>query len=543
MIKATRIVQTLVLLALIVASCAPVGAPNAPAGVTPTAPAPPTERPSHGGTLTLITPEPPPHFDMHQQTPLIALGPLSPNYSLLVKRDPKDLSKVVPDLAEKWETSPDGLAVTFTLRKDVKWHDGKPFTAADAVASLDRILSPPKGIVTAWRELFPNVARVEQQGDYVIRVILKRPQASLLSMLSFDPIQIYPKHVLDAQLDMKKSVVGTGPFKFKGYVPGISFESVRNPDYYLKGLPYLDGLKYVIVKDPSAQLAAFRTGQIDVGWPGLHQLEPKEIEEVRKTTNLRIYEKLVPIANYLALNNQQKPFNDVRVRRAVDLVIDRQAVSALIGQGAGVVGWYMMPGTVWAVSDADLGKKAGYRQPKNEDIAEAKRLMTEAGYPKGFSTSLITRGLPRWARLAEVVQDQLKPIGVTTSIRLEEYGTLISHLKSKQFEMTIYTAGAALADPDAWLGAQYVTGSVQNYAAFRNERFDKLFTDQSVTEDFQKRRALVLEMQNILAEQAPLTVLFWENWAWVLNPRLRGFVVPADSQKLGLRFDNMWLAP
>jgi peptide/nickel transport system substrate-binding protein len=207
------------------------------------------ETPKYGGVLTQDTFADPPHFDLHQSETITALLPLAPCYSRLIQPDPFDVDKLIPDLAERWDISKDGKVYTFHLRRGVKFHHGKPLAAEDVKASWDRIISPPKGVFSVRKLIFEAIGGIEAPDAQTVRFVLKRPNWSLLTNMAHGWNVIFPKDILDAKGDMKRDVVGTGPFKFKQYVRGVSLEVERNPDYHVKGRPYLDGVKTFFIPD------------------------------------------------------------------------------------------------------------------------------------------------------------------------------------------------------------------------------------------------------------------------------------------------------
>ncbi|MDP2952768.1 MAG: ABC transporter substrate-binding protein, partial [Chloroflexota bacterium] len=313
----------------------------------------------------------PPNFDAHQNTSINMLGPLGPAYNLLVQYDDQDPSKIVPDLAEKWDVSPDGSAITFTLRRGVLWHDGKPFTAADVKATLDRIVSPPKGVFSPRAGSFGAIKEVKVVDDYTVQVALKYPTASLLYNIGVGFNWIMPKHILDERGDMKKSVVGTGAFKFTRFMSGVSTDLEKNPQYFAPGLPYLDGITTYVVPDPGARFAALRTGQLDYihAYPAITPVEAEIIERDK----LPIVVQTTPGLGFRIIlpNFKVKPWDDARVRKAVSIAIDRRGSIQIVEKGWGVAGGPLPPppGGQWSLPADEINKLPGYRYPKDQDIA------------------------------------------------------------------------------------------------------------------------------------------------------------------------------
>ncbi|MDP2952110.1 MAG: ABC transporter substrate-binding protein, partial [Chloroflexota bacterium] len=238
----------LLVLGVLLGSCAPAAQPTPAPSKTPevVAPSPiparPTpvttpsgEQPRYGGILKSNNLEDPPHLEFTQVKSAYALQPLNSIYSMLVQNDPQDETKIIPDLAERWEVSPDGKVYTFYLRKEVRFHDGQGLTSADVKVSIERFAWPPKGVISQMQGLFQGLDRIETPDPQTVVFVLKRPQASFLTIIAMPFFIVYPKHILDAKGDMKKDAVGTGPFKLKEYTRGVSFEQVRNPDYFVPG--------------------------------------------------------------------------------------------------------------------------------------------------------------------------------------------------------------------------------------------------------------------------------------------------------------------
>ncbi|MBI2910236.1 MAG: hypothetical protein HYX92_21550 [Chloroflexi bacterium] len=257
----------LTLLGLLVASCAPAAAPAAtkapltpaPAptvqtGAAPT-PAPKAAGPRTGGVLTVAKRLPIPHLDMHQEITVNMQAPLAPVYSWLIQNDPiGDENKIIGDLAKSWDITTDGLTYTFKLQDGVKFHDGRPLTSTDVKASLDRIIFPPRGVVSPRQGLYTAVDKIETPDALTVKISLKRVQGSFLQLLALQHNFIFPAHILKEKGDMKRDVVGTGPFKFVSEMRGVSFKTQRNPEYFVKGLPYLDGVTYYEIPDDRSRI-------------------------------------------------------------------------------------------------------------------------------------------------------------------------------------------------------------------------------------------------------------------------------------------------
>ena len=352
-------------------------------------PIPAQEQPRAGGELVFVVAAEPPSFDAHREETFGMLHPGAPQYNTLLRVDPTDRTgtKIIGDLAESWTISPDKRTYTFKLRRGVKFHDGSTMTSADVKASYDKIIFPPADVVSSRKAAYKTVEAVEAPNPDTIVFRLKFPEASFITNLASPWNWIYKAEILSKDMHWyEKNVMGTGPFKFVEYVRGSHWVGKKNPDYWDKGKPYLDGFRAIFIQDSSAQVAAVRGERAMIQFRGF---SPPERDSLVAALGPRITVQESPweCSNPLAINHEKKPFDDKRVRRALTLALDRyqgsQALSkiAIVKEVAGVV----VPGTPLATPTAELEKLAGYSHDIAKSRAEAKRLLKEAGVPDGFS--------------------------------------------------------------------------------------------------------------------------------------------------------------
>jgi peptide/nickel transport system substrate-binding protein len=247
---------------------------------------------------------------------------------------------IVPELATEWRWSEEGTELTFPVHRGVKWHDGKPFTAADVKCTLDLLQgkAAEKLRINPRKSWFDNVSEVSTNGDYEVTFHLKRPQASILPMLATGWTPIYPCHVTPAQ--MRQHPIGTGPFKFVEFKPNQSITLVRNPDYWKPGRPYLDGIEYRIIKDVSTRLLSFIAGKEDVYFG----VTMPQLKDVKTQLPQAICDMFIPnVSRNLLVNRSQPPFDNAELRRAMSLALDRQAFVDIIADGQGTIGAAMQP--------------------------------------------------------------------------------------------------------------------------------------------------------------------------------------------------------
>jgi len=512
----------------------------APQQATPTQPAATEEKPRYGGILTAYLETDPPNFDLHQNSSWVAIHPLAPCYNQLVQFDPHDHTRIIPDLAERWEISPDGKVYTFYLKRGVKFHHGKPFKAEDVKASFERIIWPPRGVVSLRRGVFTAVDGIETPDDYTVRFVLKRPSPSLLPNIAQAWNAIYPKDILDAKGDMKGDVVGTGPFKFKEYIRGVSIELVKNPDYHVPGRPYLDGIKFFIIPDPNTAMSALITGEVLVFRP---YFVPDLTALSGPAASQIVVEKTVgTLSRVIYLNARVKPWDDPRVRLAASLAVDREEAVRVLTQGNGAVGSMMHPQGQWALPKEELAKIPGFGSDKARDREEARRLLAEAGYPAGFKTKVLTRKGVGWENQAVFIKDQWAKVGIDATLDVQELAVRTDRLNRRDFEVEASGGYAvSLDDPDLVFGQSWTCNAPRNYSGACDPELDRMFEQQSATTDAQQRRALVLEMQRRALQQNIHLFLFWDA-DWALYWRKVRNLKLMSNRYLTERNEHIWLA-
>ncbi|MGH7397580.1 MAG: ABC transporter substrate-binding protein, partial [Candidatus Rokuibacteriota bacterium] len=353
------------------------------------------DTPRRGGMLLAAIGADPPSLDPHQESTFANIQLVAPLYSTLLQFDPLDSSKIIGDAASEWKTSADGRTVTVKVRPNIKFHDGSTMTSADVKATYDKIVFPPQGTRSSRKAHYEMVAGIEAPDPATVVFKLKHPSAAFVANLASPWNVIFPKKYLDQDPNyFKTNVVGSGPFKFKSYVRGATFEGERNPDYFVKDRPYLDGYKFYISPETSVRAAAIRSGRAHIEFRGLPQ---SEVDAIRKHLGDKIQVQEAPTPGWWAVsfNNKVKPFDDVRVRKALTLAIDRHTMSKVLFPLTGLrnVGGLVRPGTEWAMSPAELEKLPGFGRDIEKSRAEAKKLLTEAGYPNGLKFTMINRNV------------------------------------------------------------------------------------------------------------------------------------------------------
>ncbi|PYM62514.1 MAG: ABC transporter substrate-binding protein [Candidatus Rokuibacteriota bacterium] len=438
-----------------------------------------------GGTLTVQTTAEPPGLDL-TATPASATATVV-FYNVqeaLVKVDEE--GKLVPWLAERWQASTDALTWTFVLRKGVRFHNGRPFTAEDVKFVLDRAQNPETKHPHAKN--YEDIASVQVRDEQTVVITLKKVNAMFLYNLARQGSVVYPREAVEQQ---KSQPVGTGPFVLARWERGDRIVLKRNPDYWAKGLPRLEQVTFRFIPDPNTALAALRAGDIDVLGFGLG---PESVDAVRQEPNLKVIVGETTSDVILALNNSRKPYADPRVRRALTQAINKDEVvkGAMFGLGR-VLGTNIDPLNPYFV---DMSKAVPY------DPARAKALLAEAGYPSGFDAVLkVAPQYPYTVRTGEVIAQQLAKVGVRVRLEQVEWGQWLDRVyKQADYDMTI------IGHAEAWDAENYA--NPKYYFRYDSPRFQEVYRQSESTVDDRKRRELYAELQKIMVEEAPVVWLY-----------------------------------
>jgi peptide/nickel transport system substrate-binding protein len=502
------------------------------------------DTPRRGGVLLAAIAADAPTLDPHQEQTFATMQMVAPLYSTLLQIDPLQYPKVIGDVATDWKIASDGLTYTFKLRQGIRFHDGSPLTAADVKATYDKIVFPPEGVRSIRKNAYSSIASVEAPDASTVVFKLKFPSASLLSNLASPWNVIYPKKYLDRDPNyFKTNVMGSGPFKFKNYTRGSTFEGERNPDYFLKDRPYLDGYKFFISTETSVRAAALRSGR---AWIEFRTMPQSEVESIKKQLGDKVVVQDTPATGLfgIALNQTTKPFNDVRVRKALTLALDRPTASRVLYPIASLrdIGALMRPATEWAMSDAELQKLPGFGRDIEKNRAEAKRLLAEAGYPNGFKVVLKNRNVRvPYLDFGVFAIQEWRKIGVEAEHRpLETAAWFADGRDTGNFELIVSGIFNYADDPDLFL-ERYTTKDSNNWGRFSDPRIDDLFARQTRTLDPGERKKLINEIERIVLDNAYYIPGLWWARSVVHWAKVKNYVAPPNhysNQKL----QDVWLA-
>jgi peptide/nickel transport system substrate-binding protein len=505
------------------------------------------DKPRSGGELIFAVPAEPPDYDGHREGTFALVHPIGPHYNTLLRVDPNDRAgtKVVPDLAESWTISPDGRTYTLKLRRGVKFHDGAEFTSRDAKATYDRIIWPPQGIVSFRKSQYVNVEAVQTPDPYTIVFRLKWPSASFLNLLASPFSWIYKADILAKdQRWYEKNVMGTGPFTFVEYVRGSHWVGKKNPNYWDKGKPYLDGYRAIFMKDNTAQVAAIRAERAHIQFRGF---TPTERDGIVAALGPRITVQESPweCRNIVTPNHEKKPWDDKRVRRALTLAMDRyqgaEALSkiAIVKQVAGM----LVPGTPFATPPAELEKLAGYSRDINKSRAEARRLLKEAGIPDGYSFTLKNRAVPMpYEAVGIWLVDQWRQVGLNVKMEFLETARWRADQEQGSFDIMVDATCNYAMDPDLILFRFLSYGiSDNNWSRYKDPILDDLYTKQSRAVDPEERRKLIREFEKRLIDDEVHNIYVLQ-WHRIIphSAKLKGWTI-TPSHYLNNQLDTVWL--
>ena len=389
-------------------------------------------------------------------------------------------------MAKSYTVSKDGKEYTFTLHPGIKFHDGKPCTAEDVKFSMDRILDPKTA--APYRMYYEGIESVQVVDPLKVKIKLKKYDSMFLFNMARGDAVIVPRQAVDK---LKSQPIGTGPFKLAEWKRGDSIVMVRNPDYYLKGLPYLDKVVFKFIPDPSSQLAALKAGDVDVI---AYDMAPENVAALEKDARFKVLKGHTTTDVIMAMNNSKKPFSDAKVRQAITLAIDRKAViqGAMSGYGT-PIGSHMDPTNPYYV---DLSGLYPYNPEK------AKQLLAEAGYAKGFEAVLKLPEPYAYARRSgEVIADQLSKVGIKLTLEVIQMGQWVDRVfKNADYDLTVM-GHAEPFDIEIYGKANY-------YFRYNNPKFQEMLKKAEEEMNEQTRKKIYADLQKLIADDFVNVYLF-----------------------------------
>lgn len=456
-----------------------------------------------------------------------------PMYESLIEWDAKLNER--PALAESWKVV-DNRTIDFTLRRGVRFHNGKEVTAADVKYSVEGWLNPPAPGSVATLSQIPSIDAAEVRSKYVVRLKLKKPDARLYGFLAWARYSAIVPEGMYQQVNAGREGIGTGPFRLVNFTPGQGVEYVANPSYRKRGLPYLNQLSLPTLPDEQARIAALRAGAIDGA-----TLSADGARAFQGNSNFTVLRGLTAAFRELQFTIKQgedKPWHDKRVRLAVNHAINRQQLLDRVYNGLGEYSGHVPPGYgPWPLTRAELRNRY-----LKYDLARARTLMRQAGFANGFEVTLSTFSTPLdFPQLATVIKAQLDQIGIEVNIKAEEPGTFAANNGRGSFEWDL-TARGMRGDVDGYTAEFNPASNAYKawYPAYRNVKMWRLVGNGSIQLDQKKRLPMYKELQRILLEEQLQSPLIAVTKFQVVRRRVRNMYVAFSDFNTGLK--TAWVA-
>lgn len=458
------------------------------------------------GRLELAIDAAPVGLDPHLVTAFSSFAVIGNIYDGLVEYDAE--LNVQPALATSWEVSEDGLVYDVELRDDVVFHNGRPMTAEDVVYSFERIVDEDTGSPQASR--FDLVASVEATDEHSVRFTLREPFAPFVGNLS--NLTVVPREVVEAEGDLQRVAVGTGPFMLDEVVPDTYVRLVANPEYYREGQPRVAEVRLHVVPEASTRAAGLRTGTYHI----LPDVDPATTQTLRNAAGVELLGIQDLSYTLLGLNVEREPLDDPRVRRAINLAIDREELVTAVYFDEAVPGGPLSPGLEsWALPTEEF---ACYEH----DPEAARALLSEAG-ADGVELDVITFGtIEVVSDAAQVLQAQLSEVGIDANVRVLEFGTFVQDWQNSDFDAFVSLNGGS-ADPDGYLYRTFRSDGTTNVFGYANEEVDALLDAGRTTTDADERYEIYAELQRILACEGPVAHLAYGTLFTGVRESVEGF--------------------
>src|SRR5215471_17443621 len=460
-----------------------------------------------GGVLRAGFPNRPPHFDLHQSGTFFNLGAMACMFDNLIRRDPFDSGNIIPDLAHSWEIAEDGKTYTFFLRRDVQFNDGAELTAEDVKATFDRIAKPPAGISIPRSILFKSVSEINARDKYTVEFKLAeaRPVNFMMSAFASGWNVIVRKQTLeDNNYNLRKIVVypGTGPFRSVRRVENEIWVMERNPNYWNKGLPYVDGIEFYNVLPFSPEMAsAILAGRVDY----VRATDPGTVRKAQATPGMSTATYYQSVIHATWVNNHRKLLDDPRVRRAMHLVLDRPVLVEVVKDVSPLmVGGFIYPFSEFATAPDEFAKRLGYQPDPDAAIKEARALMTAAGQGGGIKgLDYLVRDLAHHKLLAQAIQAMLQQtLNVETNLRTVVESVWFDDVKNGNYDLAMGAIVSTLLDPSDYFNAWYGKDGPQNYSFWDNKEFQAMSAQIDREVDAGRRLALIHQAEAVM-EQDP----------------------------------------
>ncbi len=471
-----------------------------------------------GGTVVAGIAGEPDQLDPHNTTAYFSFQVLENVFDTLVQ--PDENLEMVPALAESWDVSEDQLTWTFHLREDVTWHDGSEFTADDVAYSLNRIID--EELANSWR--FAAVESIEATDASTVTITVTSPSPNLLANLGgFKGVAIVQQANVESG-EIGTAPIGTGPFELANYATGDSIELVANPDYW-GGAPDVAGVTFEFIPEPTTALAALQAGEIH--WTD--NLPPQQVASIGE--ELELGQVGSNDYWYLALNQANEPYDDVRVRQAISYAIDREAITEATMYGNATVNQTAIPESSAFYTPYDR---------YSHDPAQAQALLDEAGVAEGDLTMdlMVASDYPETVQAAQIIESQLAEVGIAVEIRTLDFGTWLDEQGQGNFDM-LMMGWLGNLDPDDFYYSQHHSEGGNNHQGYANPEVDELLEQGRVETDEAARKEIYDQAATMIADDASYIYLYNPDVVQAWSPDLTGYTVMSDR---AIRFKDVSLA-
>jgi peptide/nickel transport system substrate-binding protein len=507
----------------------------------------------YNGTIRFVHRANPGFLDLHYgASSTTTLMPAGPRFNQLLQYDPTNPEEIIGDLAESWDVSEDGLTYTFHIAR-ANWQDGVPVTADDVVFSLDRMAEEgvTRGRVIAVRDFYePGTARAVD--DRTVEMPLKYPSSTALGWLAVDYFKIYARHVVEGKTQDElnccyENNVGSGPWQFKEWKKGDSWEFERNDDYFKNPIPFYDYQKVFVIEDAARRLASMKTGQVDA-WLVMGGTSLQDMLQVQKDSGGKMRAALGNVGTLRGfwLHWNRPPLDDPRVRKAIYLTIDRQDIAYTVLGDEGIIGNYFPPG--YAQSNEEILQLPGFRYVDGakdpQDLAEARRLLTEAGFPDGFKLTFNVDEAKEARTEAELVASQLKKnLNIDVDLQVADRATFYANLRDGNHSLSVIGTSLFFLEPETVVVQWYAKDSLRNPHNWENPRMNELMALQARELNSEVRRGYYREMAEILDQGDNHWIpLYWQRVAGAVDYRIQNFRPPYHPHTIW-KWDQIWWDP
>jgi len=510
------------------------------------------EKPRYGGKFLSAGNEEIPFYDLHQTSLGGIYAAVAPAYNCLIRTSPYDpmALDIIPELADTWDISDGGKTITFHLHKGVKWHDGTPFSSADVKYTIERIMNPPKGMVSPRGPVFAAIIeRVETPDPDTVVIHGKGPSGLLLPLFANGWNVIIPKHIVepDPVNALKTRVMGTGPFRLKEPPTQSLWQYERNPEYFQHDRPFLDALEIHLITDPQSLVAALLSKRVfwsDV-FPHPNMDRDRSHATVQQNPQLVRSSSAVLAVEHLTLQTEKPPFDDLRVRQALSEALRREAFGEL-GTQAGVVGTGNYPLGPWGMPTERRNQLIGYGPDMAKRLAHAKALLAAYEQEKGKIDwrklkAQCASNITFSCENGQIMQQLLKKINVHVDLEPMLLSQLRANEVSGNYVMSLLGAALNVDDPIDTFGQLFVTNGGRWYQRRSLPTLDALFAQQTFMADPEARKQVVWDMDTMAMNDAAYLILLWPELYHVRWDFVKGWLLTPNIWSTNARMDNVWL--